>query len=71
MKKPNNKDAVERQFKERRDFGKYNESEMVAVGIRLDPRDKDRLEAYFSSRDLKLSQGLRMAIKEWMNEKRI
>lgn len=71
MKKPDNRAAVQKQFKERRDFGKYGDSDMVTVGVRLSPIDRDRLEAYFSNRDLKLSQGLRMAIKEWMAEKRI
>jgi hypothetical protein len=71
LKKPDNRAAVQKQFKERRDFGKYGDSDMVTVGVRLSPADRDRLEAYFSKRDLKLSQGLRMAIKEWMADKRV
>jgi len=43
----------------------------VAVTTRLKPGDRDRLEEHFRARGLKLSQGVRMILSEYMREHRI
>lgn len=47
------------------------ESHMVSAGVRLPESDKRALERHFSERGLKLGQGLRMIIAEYMKRERI
>ena len=44
---------------------------LVPCGTRISKQDKDRLEHHFESRGLKLSQGLRMIISDYMAKERI
>jgi len=46
----------------------YNDKARGTFSIRIDDRDRERLRRYFESRGLKLTQGIRMIIKEYMNK---
>jgi len=50
-----------------RNFETFKKSETVAVGTRLPVQDRAWLEQHFQKQGLKLGQGLRMIIKQYMN----
>ena len=52
-------------------FKDYEKSKYNTFSIRLTPQDKERLQRYFEDRDIPLSQGLRMIIKDWMERQGI
>ena len=60
------KDAVTRKV----DYSGFKD-ETVSVGTRLTNREKTALLKHFEDRGLKLAQGLRMIISEYMNRERI
>ena len=51
---------------ERTRFKKYKKTDLETFSIRLSPEDKRRLQRYFESRDIALSQGIRIIIKDYM-----
>ena len=61
---------------EARDIGKKVDyktfrAHLVNVGVRISPDDKRALEQHFAARGLKLGQGLRMVIRDYMNQEKI
>ncbi len=50
-----------------RDFHKRDKKQLETFSIRLTANDKDILGRHFDTKGLKLSQGLRMVIKDYMN----
>ena len=60
-------DKAVQQDMDTRDFGTFKKSETVAVGTRLDVQDRAWLERHFEEQGLKLGQGLRMIIKQYIN----
>ena len=45
----------------------YEDKTTVTFSVRLYKKDREKLRDYFQSRGLKLGQGLRMIIKDFMN----
>ena len=60
------KDAASRQV----DYSAFKD-ETIPVGTRLLRREKNALQKHFEAKGLKLSQGLRMIISEYMTRERI
>ena len=49
----------------------YDDKARATFSIRIDSQDRERLQRYFESRGLKLTQGIRMIIKEYMERQGI
>ena len=56
---------------ERTRFKKYKKTDLETFSIRLSPEDKKRLHRYFKNRDIGLSQGIRIIIKDFMERQGI
>ena len=52
-------------------FEKHKPTDMVTVGVRISPVDRKRLQGYFEARGLRLGQGLRMILKDWLETNRV
>ena len=55
----------------KQDFSKRQKTELERISVRLRSEDIGRLRNYFESRDLTLSQGIRMIIKEYIEKQGI
>ena len=49
----------------------YGDKARGTFSIRIDDRDRESLQRYFENRGLKLTQGIRMIIKEYMERQGI
>lgn len=52
-------------------FKRYKKTDLETFSIRLQTEDKKRLQRYFKSRDIGLSQGIRIIIKDFMERQGI
>ena len=52
------------------DYKDWDEN-MTSISFRIPESDRVALEKYFASRRLKLSQGLRMVVADYMNREQI
>lgn len=52
-------------------FKRYKKTDLETFSIRLQTEDKRKLQRYFQSRDIGLSQGIRIIIKDFMERKGI
>ncbi len=50
---------------------KQMKTDLVPVATRIRPAERTRLQRHFESRGLKLAQGLRMIVSEWMQKNRV
>ena len=66
-----NRENIERDSKSRDVNWQDFKDDTVPVGTRLPKSAKEALQRYFEGRGLKLSQGLRMIITDYMNTERI
>ena len=66
-----NRENIEQDTKGRDVNWQDFKDDTVAVGTRLPKGVKDALQRYFEDRGLKLSQGLRMIISDYMKAERI
>ena len=77
MDKLAGKPNTERTQKEHRDntditrLREYEDKAKDTFSIRINADDKERLQIYFENRGLKLTQGIRMIIKEYMEREGI
>ena len=60
------KDAAKRQV----DYSAFS-NDTVPVGTRLTKHEKDVLQRHFKEKGLKLAQGIRMILSEYMSKERI
>ncbi len=56
---------------ERTHFKKHKKTELETFSIRINLEDKRRLKRYFNNRDIGLSQGVRIIIKDFMERQGI
>ena len=49
----------------------YDDKAKATFSIRIDNKDRERLQRYFESQGLKLTQGIRMIIKDFMERQGI
>ncbi len=56
---------------ERTRFLKYKKTELETFSIRLSSEDKKRLQRYFVKRDIGLSQGIRIIIRDFIERQGI
>ena len=66
-----NRENIESDTKSRDVNWQNFKDDTVAVGTRLPKSAKAALQAYFEGRGLKLSQGLRMIVNDFMKQERI
>lgn len=66
-----NRENIEKDAESRKvDYSSFKD-ETVPVGTRLTQREKNILQKHFEAKGLKLSQGVRMIIAEYMTRERI
>ena len=53
------------------DYAGFKSSELLRVSFRFKARDVEVLRRYFESRDITLSQGIRIALKDFMERQGI
>lgn len=56
---------------ERTRFKRYKKTALETFSIRLNTKDKRRLHIYFENRDITLSQGIRIIIKDFIERQGI
>jgi hypothetical protein len=66
LKKSDLQKNIEKNFEDKVDYNAFKKSELVSVGTRISPEDRDVLERHFHDLGLNLSQGLRMIVKEFL-----
>ena len=69
-----NTDTTQQKHSENTDITRlreYDDKARATFSIRIDNQDRERLQRYFKNRGLKLTQGIRMIIKEYMEKEGI
>lgn len=57
--------------RDKEDFEKYKDSDLEVFTVRLMPGSRTRLKAYFAKRGVRLSQGVRQIVQDFMERKGI
>ena len=66
-----NRENIEKDTATRKvDYSAFSD-DTVSVGTRLTKHEKDALQTHFRDKGLKLAQGIRMIISEYMSKERI
>ncbi len=60
-----------RKKRDKKDFVKYTDTDLEVFTVRLMPGSKARLKTYFAKRGVRLSQGVRQIVQDFMERQGI